>query len=155
MSHLDCSKRCVSCSSRLVGLPSFSRMRVRGRSVLPRIDRRFSDAGRQPSATSASFSEFQRLGRAYSRGRNRQSSARKGGRAVDRSQREESGLGALPKALIGSPEPPLHPPCSAEGCWRRKTTNETRNFARAFLSQTASAPLEVETNGSAQRISYS
>ena len=34
MSHLDCCKRCVSCSSRLVGLPSFSRMRARGQSVL-------------------------------------------------------------------------------------------------------------------------
>jgi hypothetical protein len=42
--------------------------------------------------------------------------------------------------------------CSAEGSWRLKTTNETGDFPRAFLSQTASAPLEIETNGSAQRV---
>ena len=32
-------------------------------------------------------------------------------------------------------EPPLHPPYSGDGSWRRKTTNETCDFLRAFLSQ--------------------
>src|SRR5205807_2480613 len=38
---------------------------------------------------------------------------------------------------------------------RRKTSKETDDFSRAFLSQTASAPREVEKNGSAQRDSNS
>jgi catechol 2,3-dioxygenase-like lactoylglutathione lyase family enzyme len=60
---------------------------------------------------------------------------------------------SLPKASIGSPEPPLPRLCSAEGSWRRKTRNETDDFSRAFLSQTAATPRKVETNGSAQRVS--
>ena len=57
----------------------------------------------------------------------------------------------MPKALIGSPEPPLPRLCSGGGSWRIKTTNETGDFSCAFLSQTANAPLEVERNGSPQR----
>jgi len=41
----------------------------------------------------------------------------------------------LPKASIGSPEPRLPRLCSGDGSWRRKTTNETGDFSRAFLSQ--------------------
>ena len=42
-----------------------------------------------------------------------------GGRAVDRSEREESAR-SLQKALIGSPEPPLPRLCSGEASWRGK-----------------------------------
>jgi len=62
---------------------------------------------------------------------------------------------SLQKALIGSPEPPLPRLCSGEGSWRGKTGNETGDFSRAFLSQTASASREVEKDGSAQRDSNS
>ena len=48
---------------------------------------------------------------------------------------------SLQKALIGSPEPPLPRLCSGEGSWRGKTGNETGDFSRAFLSQTASASI--------------
>jgi hypothetical protein len=58
---------------------------------------------------------------------------------------------SLPKASIGSPEPPLPRLCSGDGSWRRKTTNETGDFSRAFLNQTAAAPPDIEKNGSAQR----
>jgi hypothetical protein len=40
---------------------------------------------------------------------------------------------SLPKASIGSPEPPLPQQCSGDGSWRRKTRNETADFSRAFL----------------------
>src|SRR6266853_4366299 len=33
----------------------------------------------------------------------------------------------------GSREPPLHPPCSADGSWPRKTRNKTDHFFRALL----------------------
>ena len=63
---------------------------------------------------------------------------------------------SLPKASIGSPEPPLPRLCSGEGIWRGKTGNETGDFSCAFPSQTASASRkEVEKNGSAQRDSNS
>ena len=45
--------------------------------------------------------------------------------------------------------------CSGEGSWRGKTGNETGDFSRAFLSQTASASRESEKDGSAQRDSNS
>ena len=62
----------------------------------------------------------------------------------------------LAETLIGSPEPPLPRLCSGEGSWRGKTGNETDDFSRAFLSQTASASREeVEKNGPAQRDSNS
>jgi hypothetical protein len=43
----------------------------------------------------------------------------------------------LPKASIGSPEPLQPRLCSGKGSWRGKTTNETGDFSRAFLSRAA------------------
>jgi hypothetical protein len=52
--------------------------------------------------------------------------------------------------LIGSPEPPLHPPYPGDGSWRRKTTNETGDFPRAFLSQQQKRLGRSKKHGSAQ-----
>src|SRR5215469_1055064 len=38
-------------------------------------------------------------------------------------------------ASIGSPEPPLTPPCSGEGSWLRKATKKPDDLSEAFLSQ--------------------
>jgi hypothetical protein len=35
---------------------------------------------------------------------------------------------SLPRASIGSPEPPLHPPSSGEGSWPRKTRKGTEHW---------------------------
>jgi hypothetical protein len=40
----------------------------------------------------------------------------------------------LPKASIGSPAPPLPRLCSAEGSWRRKSTNEKNGSAQKNAS---------------------
>ena len=41
--------------------------------------------------------------------------------------------------------------CSEEESWRGETANEAGDFSHAFLSRAASAPREVEKNGSATR----
>src|SRR5207244_10896157 len=58
---------------------------------------------------------------------------------------------SLPKALIGSPAPPLPQRRPGEESWPRKTRKEADDSSRAFLTQTAAASRKVEKNESARR----
>jgi hypothetical protein len=57
---------------------------------------------------------------------------------------------SLQTASIGSPEPPLTPPCSGEGSWPRKAMKKPDDLSEAFLSQTLCS---VKKSGSPQRAS--
>jgi len=58
---------------------------------------------------------------------------------LDRAEQAREVAGQLtdPHA-IGSPEPPLHPPCFEGGNWPQKIEKEPDDFSKPFLSRTAS-----------------